>query len=179
MQAATAEAYRFGEPLTREGLYQLVAEEAFRDGRFDAEDRSLMTGFLRYLDLPGERARRLTERSRAKQIAGELGAIREFHPLRLYMRVLRYLEASPADEQELILRASRGVLKIGERTHRNVLDAARKRLRVTENVRIPVHLLAPPAPSAPSAGVVWTWAALALGAIAGGAVALIAALVRG
>src|SRR5262249_42037415 len=149
-------------------------EEAFRDGRFDAEDRSLVTAFLRYLDLSTERVRWLTERSRAKQIAGELGTLRAFHPLRLYMRVLRYLEASPTDDQELILRASRGLLKIGERPHRNVLDAAKKRLRVTENVRLPASLAtaeAPPAHPAP-ARVVWLWAALALGVIAGSAAAL-------
>ena len=166
------EAYAFGEPLERAGLLQLVAEEAFRDGEFDGADRHVVEAFLRYLELEPLAVRRLTYRSRAKQRAGELGQARAFHPLRLYRRVLRYLEAAPSVDEALILRACRGVLEISERTHQKVLADARAKLRVTENV--PVLRLLPP----PPARLAWSWAALALGVLAGGVAVLVTTYFR-
>lgn len=173
MGAPAREAYEFGEPLGREGLLQLVAEEMFRDGDFDQEDRQCLEAFLKYLELDPLLVRKWTYRSRLKQRSGELGQERAFHPLRLYRRVLRYLQAAPSAEEELIVRACRGVLQISERTHRNVLEDAKKKLRVTENVRI-LRVVPPPAPSR----LAWSWAALALGVIAGGCAVLAQSLLR-
>lgn len=172
MGAPAREAYEFGEPLGREGLLQLVAEEIFRDGAFDENDRETLESFLRYLELDPLQVRKWTYRSRVKHKTGELGQARAFHPLRLYRRVLRYLEAAPSADEELILRACRGVLQISERTHRNVLEDARKKLRVTENVRV----LRPVPP--PPARLAWSWAALALGVLAGGCAVLVQAFMR-
>lgn len=170
MGAPAREAYEFGEPLDREGLLQLIAEEMFRDGTFDGDDRQTLEAFLRYLELDPLLVRKWTYRSRLKQRSGELGQARAFHPLRLYRRVLRYLEAAPSEDEALIVRACRGVLQISERTHRNVLEDARKKLRVTENVR--VLRVVPPAPSK----LAWSWVALALGVLAGGCAVLAQAL---
>lgn len=171
MHQASPDCYAFGQPLRKDGLFQLVAEEAFRDGSFDADDRELARGFLRYLDLAPDEVRRLTYRSRSKQRAGELGVVRPFHPLRLYTRVLRYLEAAPTEDEALIQRACRGVLEISERTHQNVLREARRRLCVTQNV--PVLRLVPPAPPAPTPRVLASIGALVLGLVAGGLVMLL------
>lgn len=145
------DAYAYGHPLTADGLVQLVAEEALRDGELSLADLALVNIFVAELGLNIERVPGILEHVRDKLAGGELGARRRFHRLRLYRRILRYLLASPRADaaRPRLAAAARTALRVTRRTHAIVLGEARSGPRNTDNIRI-----LPARPPGPAAGAI-------------------------
>ncbi len=119
-----ADRYHEGEALDRQGLFQLVSDEAFRDGVLEAEEARLMQVLARFLKLDPEEAKEIARVSKAKFAAGELGGGGRLDPARLYHRVLEVV-ASDGEVDGLeaqMLMGLRQVLKVSDEEHARQLE---------------------------------------------------------
>lgn len=115
--------YERGKPLGREGLFQLVAEAAFRDGVLEDAEKEILKTVARFLKLDANEAREVLRRSREKFKAGNLGEERALDAKELYRKILGYV-ASDGDIDELeaeMLRDLRKLFHISDAIHLRTL----------------------------------------------------------
>lgn len=135
--------YMYGSPLTPVGAFQMVAEEALRDGDIDARDNAILRVFVRGFDIDPEDARVIADVAREKQRLGHLHVRRPFDRLKLYKRMLRYSMAHTGedDEETALLDRYRRIFKIDETGEAEIRRSARADLRMTESTMIPAQIL--------------------------------------
>lgn len=111
--------YRVGQPLTREGLFELVCDEVFKDGVVEAWENRLLQTVMHFLQLEPAVALAIAGHSRQRFDMGLLGGAGPLEPLRLYERLLAFvLSDEKIDAAEAaMLEGMRQVLKIPESTH--------------------------------------------------------------
>lgn len=111
---------RPGEPLDKRGLFQLVADEAFRDGVVEEVENRLLQVLTRFLRLPQEEVVVLARSSKQRFRRGQLGAARPLEPGVLYREVL-LMALSDGELQPLegdMLAGLRWLLGIPEEEHK-------------------------------------------------------------
>jgi len=130
--------YSFGKPLTREGLFQLVTDEAFRDGQVSPTENKLLVALTKYLRIPTESARSIANRSRQKFKDEQLGLNRPFDKERLYKRVLRFaISDGRYDENEYnMIEVLRSLFKVSLDDHEKMLSHAQMELGDTETIQV-------------------------------------------
>jgi hypothetical protein len=116
--------YEPGQPLTPAGIFQLVADEAFKDGDISERDRKLLKSVAHYLKLDKATAKDVLARSREKVQSGELGRSRPLDSVLLYERVLYFALADGQVDvlEERFLGTLRRALKISDEEHQTSLQ---------------------------------------------------------
>lgn len=132
------DAYRHGLPLSREGLFQMVMEEAFRDGRIDDRDNQILCVLLRFLRFEQQDAMTIARTAKAKFEQGILGPARPFRPLELYKRVLRYvfLGRQPGPIELKMVQGIRALFRISSELHDLAIQQIRQAPHITQNFPI-------------------------------------------
>ena len=82
--------YAKGQELSKDGIYQILAEEAWRDGELSGADSELLEGYRKYLRLANNRAMRILDVAEEKYRNQTIGRLRDFSPTHCYARALRY-----------------------------------------------------------------------------------------
>jgi len=118
--------YKKGEPLTRQGLFQLVTDEVFRDGVVDDDELDVVKKLSEFLGLEREVAMEIVAYSRQKFSTGLLKEKRALDPAPLYEEVLRYIvsdgELDPLEEK--MLNGLRELFDIEDATHLEMMKRA-------------------------------------------------------
>jgi len=123
-----AEHYEEGQALTREGLFQMLAEEAFRDGVLEDWERKVLQKVARFLRLDGALAKQIARDAKKRFLAGELGEAARLDPRRLYTRVVAMiLSDGEVDELERkMLDGLRRLFSIDDAVHAQLLAEAER-----------------------------------------------------
>lgn len=119
--------YRAGQPLGREGLFELICDEVFRDGVVEAWENRLLQAVMHFLQLEPATALAIAGHARQRFDMGLLGGPGPLEPMRLYERLLTFvLSDSRIDATEAaMLEGMRQVLKIPEATHKVLQEKVR------------------------------------------------------
>jgi len=141
--------YDSGTPLTREGLFQLVTDEALRDGRVDALDKKILQTLLGFLRFDPCLAADIARFSHIKFQAGELGPQRRFQPIQLYKRVLKYahFDAGAGKLELQMLVGIRKLFGIDEASHQEALAHVRSNPNATQNIVVRERPVSSPRPT--------------------------------
>lgn len=121
--------FELGRPLGRRGLFQLVSDEALRDGKLEDWENEILSRLARFLKLEGDLARSIVRLSLSKYQGGQFDQSRPMDKVILYREILRHvhsdqevdakeqamldgmrqlLELSPADHDRLLAEIGRG-----------------------------------------------------------------------
>ena len=113
-----------GIPLTREGLFQLLTDEVYKDGVVERWEHEALVKTARFLKLPKEEAQAIAGRSKTKYDRGELGDTRPLDPIALYKKVIYFIMSDlEIDDLEMqMIEGLRKVLEISDHSHRAVLS---------------------------------------------------------
>ena len=120
-------------PLQPAGLFQLVCDEAFRDGRIEAWEGQVLNALARFLGIDRETATRAAKAGRARFEAGKLGEARPLRGTSLYRKVLYFTvcDGKLDRTEQAMLQAIRKLFQIDEETHARIyhqlLDHFRRR----------------------------------------------------
>src|SRR5688572_23153496 len=108
--------YALGRPLGRRGLFQLVSDEAFRDGKLEPWENDILGALARFLKLDGELARTIARMSKEKYKAGAFDESRPLDPIRLFREILRHAYSDDeVDERErAMLAGMQKLLKLSD-----------------------------------------------------------------
>lgn len=109
--------------LTKRDLFQLVADEAFRDGLIDSGEAMLLAKLGRFLGLSRDEARSLAAVSRARYEGGFIEESRSMDVEHLYVEALHRILADGRvgwDERR-VLAGLRKLLGIAETRHRELV----------------------------------------------------------
>lgn len=111
--------------LTREGLFRMVTDEVFRDGRVDPDEQKVLQVVSRFLKLDPARAGEISRGSKKAYQAGALEGGGALDPARLYRRILAAVLADGEvdDLEAKMLLGLRQVLGIDLEAH-EALEAA-------------------------------------------------------
>lgn len=131
-----ANIYQFGQNLTTDGFFQMLCEEAYRDGILDIGENRLLAAFGKGLRLDASHIEAIKGRARRLFGSGELGPRRQFDPRRLYKRVLRYIlcAGSLGALDRLAIRSLCKVFGFSRQDHVHMLHEARQEIDCTESV---------------------------------------------
>ena len=112
-----------GIPLTREGLFQLLTDEVYKDGVVENWEQEALVKVSHFLKLPKDEAQAIAARSKTKYEQGELGATRPLDPIVLYKKVIYFIMSDlEIDDLEIqMIEGLRNVLGISDHSHRAVL----------------------------------------------------------
>ena len=126
----TEDRYRKGAPLGRDGLFQLVTDEAFRDGRIDAVELDLLNRLARFLKLDAVQARAIARLSKGKFRSGLLGPARPLSPGELYGETLAFVMSDGRIDplEEAMITGLRKLFRIGDDEDRAARAAAAERV---------------------------------------------------
>ncbi|MBI4871288.1 MAG: hypothetical protein HY814_06940, partial [Candidatus Riflebacteria bacterium] len=113
---ADGDLYGNGKPLRGEGLFQIAAEEVFRDGEVAPAENAVLRDLAMSLGLEPERAREIASLAKRKFKAGKLGERRSFDAETLHRRAMAQAAADgQVDEKEARLLAKlRELLQLSE-----------------------------------------------------------------
>jgi hypothetical protein len=136
--------FQFGKPLGRRGLFQLVADEVFRDGKVDSAENELLGTLARCLGLDNEAARAIAEVSRKKIAEGVLDDARPMDRERLYAQILRYVHSDGTvdDKERILLEGMHKLLSIGDEVHARLCAPIATAPRAAGSARPPPEILA-------------------------------------
>ena len=117
------EQYELGKPLSRKGLFQLVTDEVFKDGKVEKWENSILNKLAKFLSIKGEWAQKIAGRSAEKYKAGELGTKRPLNAMQLYERALFFVWSDGVvDEAERkMLQGLRMFFNISSKAHDEML----------------------------------------------------------
>ena len=117
------DAYAVGKPLSRRGLFQLITDEVFKDGRVEAWENSVLNKLSRFLCLDQGWAKKIAKRSAKKFKDGELGSKRPMHASRLYERTLFFVWSDGVLDgaEQKMLHGLRMFFNISSKSHREML----------------------------------------------------------
>ncbi len=122
--------YEKGKPLRRTGIFQILAEEAWRDGEFSKADSAMLEAFRRYLRLKNQRAMEILDLAQEKYRSGRIGTLRDFSARQCYARALRYAFSDDAElspKEDKYLRGLRATIGLTDRDHQKVVDRLRSK----------------------------------------------------
>lgn len=121
---STPDFYDRRRALTREGLYQLAAEEAIRPGEVAPKIRGVLDDLARRLALAADVATEIEALAERKRAAGELGAERRFSRRQLYARAIRYScsGGEPRPSEWELLSHLRAAVHYEDSAHERVLE---------------------------------------------------------
>lgn len=116
-------AYQKGTPLTPRGLFELVTDECYRDGKVGPDEHRLVLTLATALELDRQEATEIALRSKSRYQGGELGTERPFLPHQLYARVLRYVLSDGLVDpgERKLLEGLFRLLRLSADEHRNLL----------------------------------------------------------
>lgn len=105
--------------LSPEGLFRIVAEEAFRDGVLEGWEAKILQILARFLGLKPETAMGIAHRARQAHQQGKLGEARPLEPSTLYRKVLYFTchDGRIEESEGQMLLALRKLFKISEEEH--------------------------------------------------------------
>lgn len=112
--------YEKGKELSKTGIYQILAEEAWRDGELSRADSELLEGLRKYLRLKNESAMKILDIAEDKYRNQSLGRLRDFSPRQCYARALRYAYSDDAElsgKERKYLTGLRSALGLGDKDH--------------------------------------------------------------
>ena len=114
--------------LSKKRLFQIVADEVYKDGVVEDWERKVLDSMARFLKLDFPTTKSLIEDSKARYEAGELGSSRPLRAPKLYAKAIAVAsKGGSIDRKELqLLVGLRKLLGINEKTHLAVLDALKK-----------------------------------------------------
>jgi hypothetical protein len=117
--------------LTPEGLFQIVAEEAFKDGVLEGWEAKILQILANFLDLPRERALAIAQSARQRHREGKLGQERPLRPEHLYRKVLYFTcyDGQIAESEGQMLLALRRLFKISEKDHTRLFQQVAMQFR--------------------------------------------------
>lgn len=122
--------YEKGKPLRRAGIFQILAEEAWRDGEVSKADSAMLESFRKYLRLKNQRAMEAMDRAEEKFRAGTIGSLRDFSPKQCYARAVRYAYSDDpelSEREEKYLKGLRAATGLKDSDHEKVMaQLARK-----------------------------------------------------
>jgi len=126
-RARFSDLYAHGEPLDPKGMFQLVTDEAYRNGQVGELERKVLSSLGRFLRIDGPQALAIAARSKKKFDSGELGLERNFDARALYRRVLRYVLSHGilGDRERLMLQALCKLFGISSSEHARLIEEAR------------------------------------------------------
>jgi hypothetical protein len=106
--------YELGRPLGRRGLFQLVSDEAFRDGKLDPWENEILGALAGFLKLDANLARTIARMSKEKYKAGKFVESRPLDPVRLFREILRhaYSDADLDEKERTMLAGMQKLLKL-------------------------------------------------------------------
>ena len=116
--------------LTKQTLFELIAEESLLDGRIDEVEQILLKRVARFLKLGNDKAREILITAKRLYKEGKLGKERELHGLELYRKALAVAAADGrADKLEAtMLQGLRNVLNITPEDHKKALGELKRQL---------------------------------------------------
>jgi hypothetical protein len=111
--------YKVGHRLSPKGLFQLVAEEAFKDGKIEPVEQEILSRLARFLGIPSDSARRIAGQAKKKFQQGKLGTPRPLKPAVLYERVLYFAWSDGREDsrEEKMLAGLRRLFRISPEDH--------------------------------------------------------------
>ncbi len=120
----TRDRYQAGDRLGPKGLFQLVAEEVYKDGKVEPFEQRILADLARYLKIPSDSSRRIAVRALERFKAKELGTPRRLAPLLLYERVVFFAWSDGAEDplEAKMLGALRRMFRISEHTHEQLVE---------------------------------------------------------
>ena len=116
--------------LTRHVLFQLVADEVFKDGVVEESENRALVELTEYLQLPREEARNHARSSLERFRQGKLGSKRRLDARTLYSKALYFAHTAggPTPEQDWMLEGLRKILHIGFDVHAELLARVMEKL---------------------------------------------------
>ena len=115
--------YRQGEPLSKEGLFQLVAEEAVKDRKIEDFEKTALNKLARFLQIDKTRAKEVCQIAQKRVLNGELKGDGPLEAVVLYERVL-YLVLSDGKIDKLetkMLKGLRALFSLDDHMHEQAL----------------------------------------------------------
>jgi hypothetical protein len=111
-----------GQAMTRIRLFELVADEAFRDGKLADYENAILVKMAQFLRIPPEQARDVARQASVRYRNGLLGAERPLDPRVLYARAVKAVhEDGVVDEGEAkMLEGLRRLFKLSEELHEHI-----------------------------------------------------------
>ena len=109
--------------MTKDSLFELIAEECLLDGRIDEVENILLKRVAKFLRLKNDKAREILIHAKKLFKEGKLGEQRQLHGLELYRKALAVAAADGrADKLEAtMLQGLRNVLSISEADHKKAI----------------------------------------------------------
>ncbi len=116
--------YQKGQELSKAGIYQILAEETWRDGEVSRGDSELLEGLRKYLRLSNEDAMQILDLAEERFRQHTLGRLRDFSPNQCYARALRYAYSDAPElskREDKYLRGLRSALGLKDSDHQLIL----------------------------------------------------------
>ncbi len=117
------EFYEVGKPLSRKGLFQLLTDEVFKDGKVEKWENSILNKLAKFLSIKSEWARKIASRSMEKFKKGQLGTKRPLNAMQLYERALFFVWSDGVidDAERKMLQGLRMFFNISSKAHDEML----------------------------------------------------------
>jgi len=118
------EYYAEGRALSREGAFQLVAEEVWRDGQVEDFEQNFLEALARFLNLDAAMSRKILHRVEDLYRRGRLGESRRLDPELLYYRILFIIWSDGRVDQleTRILAGLQRALRVTPEMHEQILQ---------------------------------------------------------
>ncbi|MBI4858708.1 MAG: hypothetical protein HY815_00290 [Candidatus Riflebacteria bacterium] len=115
---------RNNRPLSREKLFELVTDEAFRDGQIEEWENKVLNVIAGYLRLTDDAAKRIAKTSRKKFASGQLGSERPLDPEAVYTKAVRLVCADGRidPDEEKMLAALRKLFRLPDALHQDLMN---------------------------------------------------------
>lgn len=126
-------------PVTPEALFQIVAEEAFKDGVLEGWEAKILQILARFLGLGRDRAIEIALQAKRQHAEGRLGEARPLRPGTLYRKVLYFVcaDGTITETEGQMLLALRRLFKISEDEHARHLHQVAMQFRRRDASRPP------------------------------------------
>ncbi|PKL47223.1 MAG: hypothetical protein CVV42_13730 [Candidatus Riflebacteria bacterium HGW-Riflebacteria-2] len=111
------------DPLSREELFRMFADEACRDGVLENFEKKILLNVARFLRMENEEAGRILQESHIRFEQGLLGESRRFEPRALYLRALQgvYADGQIDELEDQMLAGLRKMFDISPEEHETML----------------------------------------------------------
>lgn len=122
--------YSKGSELSKQGIFQILAEETWRDGEVSGTDSKILEGLRKYLRLDNQVAMEVLDLAEEKFRSHQIGKLRDFSKSQCYARALRYAFSDGeilSKREEKYLRGLRAALGLREKDHLKILERLSKK----------------------------------------------------
>jgi hypothetical protein len=112
-----------GKPLSKEGLFQLICDEVYKDGVVEVWEEKIVRTMAAVLKLSPSTSQKAVKSSIARYMTDSLGKSRPLSPVSLYTKVLYWSlcdnNLDPLEEQMVL--SLRKLFSINDEAHTKVL----------------------------------------------------------